>query len=163
MKPAVSSVPLNVAVQVVAEDDAGVLDEADTPRWVSAALSGAGHESGGNVTVRYVGEAESAELNATYRHKDGPTNVLAFPGEPAAPGGPDLDIEIGDLVVCLPVARREADEQDKTVHAHLAHLVVHGTLHLLGYDHGEDEEAERMERLEISVLDGLGIDDPYAS
>lgn len=112
------------------------------------------------LTIRLVDEAEGRELNHTWRHKDYATNVLSFPADV-----PDdlLDIPLlGDLVICVPVVEREAIEQGKTLEAHWAHLVIHGCLHLLGYDHIEDEEAEEMEALERLLLAELGHPDPYA-
>jgi probable rRNA maturation factor len=110
------------------------------------------------VCVRVVGSAESRRLDRDYRGKDRPTNVLSFPAsaeERVATG------VLGDLVVCSPVVAREAREQRKSLGAHWAHMVVHGTLHLLGYDHERAREARAMERLEVAILLGLGFDDPY--
>ncbi|UUD65326.1 rRNA maturation RNase YbeY [Pseudomonas seleniipraecipitans] len=112
------------------------------------------------LTIRLVDEAEGRELNHTWRHKDYATNVLSFPADV-----PDdlLDIPLlGDLVICVPVVEREAIEQGKAPEAHWAHLVIHGCLHLLGYDHIDDEEAEEMEALERLLLAELGHPDPYA-
>lgn len=109
-------------------------------------------------TVRFVDEEESQSLNFQYREKDYPTNVLSFPFE--CP--PDIDLNLlGDLVICAPVILREAAEQHKNVSHHYAHMIVHGLLHLLGYDHIEDAEAQEMEALEINILSQLSIDDPY--
>ena len=112
------------------------------------------------LTIRLVDEPEGRELNLTWRLKDYATNVLSFPADV-----PDemLDIPLlGDLVICVPVVTREAAEQGKALDAHWAHLVVHGCLHLLGYDHIDDEEADEMEALEQSLLAELGYPDPYA-
>ena len=112
------------------------------------------------LTIRLVDEAEGRELNRTYRQRDYATNVLSFPADV-----PDemLDIPLlGDLVICVPVVEREAGEQDKSLEAHWAHLVMHGCLHLLGYDHIEDAEAEEMEALERTLLAEQGHPDPYA-
>ncbi len=125
--------------------------------WVEAALEG--HRDAAQLVVRIVDEAESGELNERYRRKAGPTNVLSFPFEHPEMLDPPL---LGDLLVCAPVVEREAREQGKTVEAHWAHMVIHGTLHLLGYDHEEDREAERMEGLEREILARLGHDDPWA-
>ncbi|MDG1462074.1 MAG: rRNA maturation RNase YbeY [Gammaproteobacteria bacterium] len=115
-----------------------------------------------NVTLRVVEEAESAGLNRDYREKKGSTNVLAFPADAEFPG---LDMpperELGDLVVCLPVVRREAAAQDKQLVAHFAHMIIHGVLHLLGFDHINDSEAEAMEALEVIALSSLGYSNPY--
>ncbi|BDX06261.1 rRNA maturation RNase YbeY [Planctobacterium marinum] len=110
------------------------------------------------LTVRIVEEQESQSLNDTYRGKDKPTNVLSFPFE--QPPGLNLPL-LGDLVVCQSVVAQEAKQQKKDISAHWAHMLVHGTLHLLGYDHINDQEAEEMERLEVHILNSLGIDDPY--
>jgi len=129
--------------------------------WASRALGrrAAGRELG----VRVVGPAESRRLNSHYRGKDKPTNVLSFhapeiPGTPASEARP-----LGDLVICPQVLRCEAREQHKSLRAHWAHLVVHGTLHLIGYDHERDADATRMERREITVLRRLGFANPYRS
>ncbi len=128
-------------------------------RWVSAALEGEGYPSAEvELTIRIVEPEESARLNQTYRHKSGPTNVLSFPFE--APPGVTLPL-LGDLVICAKQVEREAREQQKPIEAHWAHLVIHGTLHLLGYDHVEPRQRERMEALEISIMAGLGYDNPY--
>ena len=148
------------AVHVHVEDAsgaAGVPAEADLARWAGAALAGTGREGG--LSIRIVGAAEGAELNGRYRHKQGPTNVLSFPAE-LPPGVPLA--EFGDVVICAPVVAREAAEQSKAPDAHWAHMVVHGCLHLLGYDHEQEAAAEVMEALETRILAGLGFPDPYA-
>jgi len=124
-------------------------------RWVTAALQ---QKTDAELTLRLVDEAESRELNSRYRGKDGPTNVLSFPaGLP-----PDLDIPLlGDVVICAPLVQREAEEQHKPVEAHWAHLVIHGVLHLLGYDHQDEQDAREMETLEVDLLFSLGFPDPY--
>ena len=140
-----------------ASGHAGPSDE-DFRQWCELALRQRTADS--EMTIRLVDEAEGRELNRTYRHKDYATNVLSFPADV-----PDelLDIPLlGDLVICVPVVEREALEQGKSVHAHWAHLVMHGCLHLLGYDHIDDDEAEEMEALERELLDQLGHPDPYA-
>lgn len=109
------------------------------------------------LAVRLVDEAGSAELNGHYRDKPYATNVLSFPAGVELPGL----VVLGDLVICMPVVEREAAAQDKTVEAHLCHMVVHGVLHLLGYDHISDDEAGIMEALERRILAGLGHNDPY--
>ncbi|ANE54386.1 rRNA maturation RNase YbeY [Methylomonas sp. DH-1] len=124
--------------------------------WVDAALSDFQRDS--EVTIRLVDTAESAELNSQYRHKSGPTNILSFPFE--APPGVELDL-LGDLVICAPVLAREAAEQGKLPEHHWAHITVHGVLHLLGYDHIEEQDAEQMEALEIDILSRLNIANPY--
>jgi probable rRNA maturation factor len=124
--------------------------------WLTAALEG--RQADAELSVRVVDEAESAELNHRYRGRNGPTNVLAFPADlPKEIGVPFL----GDLVICKAVVEREAREQGKSVESHWAHMVIHGSLHLLGYDHGTDDEAARMEALEVQILRRLGYADPY--
>lgn len=118
-------------------------------------------------TVRIVDEKEGQALNRDYRQKDYPTNVLSFPFE--APPCFEKDIEtdgieinfLGDLVVCAAVVDKEAREQNKQCFDHWAHMIVHGILHLLGYDHIDQDEAKQMETLEVEILSKLGIDDPY--
>jgi len=128
-------------------------------RWVCAALEGAGHPHGEvELTIRLVEPEESAGLNRRYRHRNGPTNVLSFPFDD--PPGVTLPL-LGDLVICAALVGQQAVEQQKPPEAHWAHLVIHGTLHLLGYDHMEPRQQERMEKLEISILAGLGYDNPY--
>lgn len=133
-------------------------DKAQLRRWCELALRQRTADS--ELTIRLVDEAEGRELNHTWRHKDYATNVLSFPAE--IPDG-ILDIPLlGDLVICVPVVEREAAEQGKTPEAHWAHLVIHGCLHLLGYDHIEEDEALEMEELERQLLAELGHPDPYA-
>jgi probable rRNA maturation factor len=113
----------------------------------------------GAVCIRFVDDAESASLNAAYRRKQGATNVLSFPAELDLP-----DFRVwGDLVIAAPLVAREAQDQHKPMHDHCAHLIVHGVLHLLGYDHEEASEADRFEDLERGVLARFGISDPYAA
>jgi probable rRNA maturation factor len=131
---------------------------ASVRRWIEAALDGPTGRTtapAAEVTVRVVGAAEARRLNRDYRGRDYPTNVLSFAygGSRAAPQG--------DLVLCAPVVAREAREQGKAVRAHYAHLIVHGLLHLRGFDHEDDGKARRMEARERRILAGLGIDDPY--
>ena len=128
-------------------------------RWVEAALQGAKRRKPAELSIRIVGTDEARALNHDYRGKDYATNVLSFPAE--LPSGVNLTL-IGDLAICAPVVLREATEQGKTPRDHWAHLTIHGVLHLLGYDHIEDAEAEAMEALEARILAGMGIADPYA-
>jgi probable rRNA maturation factor len=147
---------LDLDLQVACE----AADVPDAPRfraWASAAL--AGRREAAELTIRVVDETEGAELNQRYRGRPGPTNVLSFPFDPP-PGLPSQEL-IGDLVICAPVVAREAREQGKPEDAHWAHLVVHGTLHLLGYDHLTDRDAEQMEAMETVVLAALGFPPPY--
>ena len=129
-------------------------------RWASAA--GGRRAAGRELGVRLVGAAESRTLNARYRGRDKPTNVLSFPAAPL-PGAQAPAQPLGDLVICGRVLRAEARAQNKTLRAHWAHLVVHGTLHLLGYDHERSGDARRMERREVTVLRNLGFTNPYRS
>lgn len=114
------------------------------------------------LVVRIVDEADSQALNLEYRGKDRPTNVLSFPFE-APPGIPAelLEPQLGDLVICAPVVAREAKDQGKSLTAHWAHILIHGVLHLRGYDHIQEAEAEAMEKLEVRILADLGFADPY--
>jgi probable rRNA maturation factor len=127
-------------------------------RWVDAALAGAKRRKPAELAIRIVGTREGRRLNRDYRGKDYATNVLSFPVE--LPPGMSLPT-IGDLAICAPVVVREATEQGKIANHHWAHMTVHGVLHLLGYDHIDDTEAEAMEALETRILAKLGIDDPY--
>jgi probable rRNA maturation factor len=132
---------------------------ADLARWASAALGARAARA--ELGVRVVSPAESRRLNARYRGRDAPTNVLSFP-PPAMPvRTPGGTRALGDLVICPGVLRGEARAQAKTLEAHWAHLVVHGTLHLIGYDHRRAADARRMERREIAVLRRLGFANPY--
>lgn len=132
-------------------------DDADLPargllrRCVAAAL-----ERDAHITLRFVDRDEARRLNRRYRRQDRPTNVLSFVYDD------ERDVLRGDIVLCTPVLRREAQQQGKALAAHCAHLVVHGTLHLQGYDHAEDSEAARMEAHETAILARLGFPDPYA-
>ena len=132
--------------------------------WAAAALTG--HRSRAALTIRLVDPEESQALNLQYRGIDKPTNVLSFPFELPPGLVPEADDPIadllGDLIICADVVRREALEQGKEAPAHWAHMVVHGVLHLLDYDHVTDPEAEFMEALETSILGGLGFPPPYA-
>lgn len=126
-------------------------------KWAEAALQEDVTEDC-ELSIRLVEIEESAELNKTYRGKDGPTNVLSFPFDAPIPMAPKL---LGDLIICIPVVEKEAQEQAKQLKHHWAHLVVHGCLHLLGYDHIENDEAEEMEAFEVEILQTLAIDNPY--
>ena len=145
-----------VDLQIATENIEGLPTEEQIVQWATAAVQPEGDEV--EMTVRIVDDAESHELNLTYRGKDRPTNVLSFPFE--CPDEVELPL-LGDLVICRQVVEREAAEQEKLLMAHWAHMVVHGSLHLLGYDHIEDDEAEEMESLETQIMQGLGFDDPY--
>ena len=148
---------MSVTVDVQYEMEAGP-DDDDIRRWLEAVLTAEAILADVEITVRIVDEAEMAELNERYRHKIGSTNILSFPFE--APPGMECNL-LGDLVIAAPVVQREAREQGKTENAHWAHMIVHGTLHLLGYDHQQPVEAEAMEAREISILQQLGYANPY--
>jgi probable rRNA maturation factor len=148
-------------VERSAESPAETLEEppseSDFKRWVELAL---GDNDSAQVSIRIVDEDESRSLNRIYRGKDSPTNVLSFPMNiPEEFNVPML----GDLVICAPVVEREAHEQHKSSSEHWAHMVIHGMLHLLGYDHVSDQQADEMEGLEIELLHQLGFANPYES
>ncbi|HEX4872139.1 MAG TPA: rRNA maturation RNase YbeY [Nevskiaceae bacterium] len=131
----------------------GLPSAATLRQWAGRALGSAA----GDLTIRIVDEAESRDLNHRFRQKDKPTNVLSFPFD-----GEQLEVPVlGDVVICAPVVAREAAEQGKDPRAHWAHMVVHGCLHLLGYDHIQDRDAEVMEGREREILADLGFADPY--
>ena len=143
-------------LQLACEDESGLPTESQFQGWLDAVIPQFQEES--EVTIRLVDDAESHELNLTYRGKDKSTNVLSFPFE--APPGIEMPL-LGDLIICRQVVEKEAQEQGKPLEAHWAHMVVHGSLHLLGYDHIEDDEAEEMESLETEIMLALGYEDPY--
>lgn len=144
-----------IDLQLALPESASLPSEAQITQWATAAVQS---DDPVEICARIVDLDESQELNRDYRGKDKPTNVLSFPFE--APEHIDLNL-LGDLVLCAPVIEQEAREQGKTLEAHWAHMIVHGTLHLQGYDHIEDDEAEAMEQLEIQILGGLGFANPY--
>ncbi len=146
-------------LQLACENAEGLPTEQKILHWVTFALATAGYkDDAAELTVRIVDAAEITELNKTYRYKDYATNVLSFPFE--APENVQLPL-LGDIVVCKQVMESEAQLQNKALEQHWAHLIVHGTLHLLGFDHIEETEAKQMETLEVQILNKLGIDDPY--
>lgn len=139
-----------INIQCVTED-AFVPTPSQIRKWAKQAL--AGRIASAEITIRIIDQAEMMQLNESYRHKKGPTNVLSFPyGEEG---------EIGDIAICADVVNREAKEQNKTSESHWAHMIVHGVLHLLGYDHQEQKEAEEMEKEEIQLLKKFGFNNPY--
>ena len=147
-----------VTVQRATAGD-GVPTPPELRKWARAALTA---NVRGELTVRIVDERESAELNARYRGKAGPTNVLSFRAEPPAVDADDELLPYGDVVICAEVDAREAREQGKALAAHWAHMVVHGALHLQGYDHENSRDAGIMEARERAVLNELGFPDPYS-
>ncbi len=125
--------------------------------WVETTLHAIDRQAD-ELTVRITDEAEISELNEQYRAKKGTTNVLSFPFD----GPPDIAGDmLGDVVICAPVVEREARQQGKPVEAHWAHMIVHGVLHLCGYDHMDDNQAQQMEGLEKTIMNNLGFADPY--
>lgn len=156
-------VRLDVAVGYAAPR-AGVPAATSFRRWVATALEGRIREA--DLAIRIVDEDEGRALNRHYRGKDYATNVLSFPADIAEGVIMPKDVVLplmGDIVLCAPVVAREAEEQDKDISAHYAHLTVHSVLHLRGFEHEDDVEAEAMERLEAAILARLGYADPYAS
>lgn len=154
-----SHAPLSVVVQDAANRP-DVPDEKAIRAWVRAA---AGAGCAGEITVRIVTAAESAALNRRYRGRSGPTNVLSFPSGDDFRGIVDEPHPIGDIVICADIVAREREEQGKSNEAHWAHLVVHGTLHLVGFDHDSDAAAAVMEGRERELLEGLGFPNPWAA
>lgn len=140
----------------IATESGNYPSEQQFQQWVDTVLSDQSQDS--EIVIRLVDDTESAELNQQYRHKQGPTNILSFPFD--APDGVEMDL-LGDLVICAPLIDREAKEQNKLPEHHWAHITIHGVLHLLGYDHIEEAEAEEMESLEIKLLNMLNIANPY--
>ncbi|WP_428610309.1 rRNA maturation RNase YbeY [Sedimenticola sp.] len=152
---------LLLEVQRVVEDD-GIPGPMQFQAWAEAALNGRLEQA--ELVVRIVGLEESRQLNHEYRGQDKPTNVLSFPFEvPEVVTDDPVGDLLGDLVICAPVVADEAAAQNKPLEAHWAHMLVHGVLHLLGFDHTTDAEAEQMEGLEVEILESLGFSDPYQS
>ncbi len=155
-----------VDVQIASSVES-IPDEKSIHSWIEEVISNSGGAGGSSreISVRIVDEEEGRALNKQYREQDKATNVLSFPavgvGESGLP--PELSQSLGDIVICGPVVEREAAEQGKEVASHWAHLLVHGTLHLLGYDHEADVDANVMEKLEAKILATRGIADPYTA
>ncbi len=143
----------------------------DLLRWVSAALQTKKSDINSRLVIRFVDNNEGCELNQRYRQKQGDeikaTNILSFPAELEDFGLPELielkqkENYLGDLVLCEPIVSKEAETQKKSMHNHWAHLIIHGTLHLQGYDHIKNSDALKMEALEVKILKRLGFDNPY--
>jgi probable rRNA maturation factor len=152
-------IPFDIYLDIqVKENLPGLPTEDEVKQWVEAVLVGRLEQT--DVAVRVVDENESAMLNHKFRGINKSTNVLSFPFE----NEPGLFLPIlGDIVLCAPVITREANEQKKSSQAHWAHMIVHGMLHLLEYDHQTDDEAETMEQLEVDLLASLGFSNPYES
>ena len=146
-------------VQYACASDTALPAIEDFQRWADVAWCEPGVAE---VVIRLVNEAESRNLNHQYRGKDSATNILSFPMEMPGELAAKIDeIMLGDLIICAPVVAREATEQNKILMHHWAHMVIHGMLHLQGYDHISDDEAEEMESLEIKLLQQLGMTNPY--
>lgn len=146
---------INIEVQFAVETES-VVEEQQLKNWMQEAYYWAVERPVDHIesVIRLVDEQESEQLNHSYRQKTKPTNVLSF-------SYPELENYLGDLIICLPVVEAEASEQAKTVKEHLAHMIVHGTLHLLGFDHEDESDALAMESKEISILSEFGIANPY--
>ena len=151
-----------VDVQIACDDD-GIPDVTDIRAWVQHALaeSGMALGRGTEVSVRVVDTEEIRKLNRDYRNRDEVTNVLSFPADELAGLPPGEVTLLGDIVVCASVVSREAGAQGKAVGDHWAHMLVHGTLHLVGFDHQDESEASEMEALERRILGQYGLPDPY--
>lgn len=145
-------------LQLVCAIEIGVPDKTDFQRWLDAAILPF-IKTASEVTIRVVDSTESQQLNHTWRGKDKPTNVLSFTFE-APPGIDDFPL-LGDLVICRQVVEQEALQQNKSLEAHWAHMVIHGCLHLLGYDHIQEDESIEMENIETEIMLALGYPDPY--
>ena len=131
--------------------------------WIGRAIDASGHGGDTEVSVRIVDAAEIHALNSDYRGKDKPTNVLSFPAGDVAGLPADMPVPLGDVVICASVVREEAAAQGKAITDHWAHMLVHGTLHLLGFDHETETEAAEMEALETRILSEHGVADPYGA
>ena len=143
-------------LKIASEETDNLPSETQIMQWLDVILPQFMDQA--EITIRIVDQAESQQLNNTYRHKDKPTNVLSFPFESPI----EIDVPLlGDLIICKQVVEAEAQEQHKSLTSHWAHMIVHGCLHLLGYDHILDEEAEEMENIEIDIMRQLGFDNPY--
>ncbi len=147
-----------VDLQLAVQPSSAIPNQQYLEKCVNCALVGANYIKDAEVTIRIVDSDEIQQLNRDYRHQDKPTNILSFPFE--APEGIELSL-IGDLVICADIVAEEAKQQQKTPKAHWTHMIIHGILHLLGYDHNEAKEAELMETLEIKLVKNLGFENPY--
>jgi probable rRNA maturation factor len=155
--------PITIDYQINTDNDIGLPSHQQLQSWVGAALTHAAADTphkfaDAELTIRVVDKTEGQQLNNEFRGRDYATNVLSFPF--SAPVELPIPL-LGDLVVCADVVKEEAEQQHKALIDHWTHMVIHGTLHLLGYDHIEDDEAEQMEQLECEILAALNIADPY--
>lgn len=152
----------DATIQVqLASDEAAIPGEDEIRHWVMTTLAAA-NEDAAEVSVRIVDAEEMRALNRDYREKDAPTNVLSFPAGPIAGLPADTSTPLGDVVVCASVVQEEARRQGKAIGDHWAHLLVHGTLHLLGFDHVGERDTAAMEALETKILRAEGVADPYS-
>ena len=150
-----------VDVQLAADDES-IPTTDDIAIWVNRAIDAAGNSSNMEVSVRVVGADEMQQLNSEFRDQDKPTNVLSFPAGDLTGLPDETERPLGDIVVCAAVVAAEAEQQRKTQSDHWAHMIVHGTLHLLGFDHESDSDAAEMESLEIQIMGNYGVANPYA-
>jgi len=149
--------PIEVDIQY-ATNVPDLPDEIQLRYWAETALEDL--KENAELTIRIVDEDEGTQLNEQWRKSQGPTNVLSFTYEGESNIAPDF---LGDIIICAPVVTSEAEEQNKNNHAHWAHMVIHGVLHLTGFDHIDPEDADRMENLEINILEKLNYKNPYLS
>lgn len=137
-------------------------DQPSCEAWVNQTLTTLGNDGATNLSLRFVDAAESGRLNQQYRKKTGPTNVLSFPSDIPEEIATVIGFQpMGDIVICPEVLAAEAEAQNKSLESHWAHIMVHGLLHLCGFQHESEEQAETMENLEIEILKTLGIPNPY--
>lgn len=155
---------MNVLIDVQSAcDDDTILETTSVNAWVTSAVEAVGSGKDVEVSVRIVSADEIQALNSDYRDKNKPTNVLSFPAGPIEGLPEDAPVLLGDIVICASVVDSEAAEQGKIVGDHWAHMLVHGTLHLLGFDHETESEATEMEALETRILTAKGLPDPYGA
>ena len=151
-----AQVDVQITCDEVCIPDSDLLSE-----WAKCAIEAADHCAGTEVSIRVVDAVEIQELNRKYRRIDKPTNVLSFPAGEIEGLPPNVEQALGDVVVCASVVRDESKQQGKVISDHWAHMIVHGTLHLLGFEHETDDQAVAMERLETHILTSIGVADPY--
>ncbi len=156
---------MNVRVDILNDSSALWTPEPEACKsWIASALANANYTKKCGLSLRIVDDEDSKKLNTDFRGIKKPTNVLSFPANIPATVAAQMGMTfLGDLVICAPVLEQEALSQNKPLEAHWAHIVIHGTLHLLGYDHETENQAVIMEKLEIDVLKGLGYTNPYGT